>query len=116
MTNLPFCATHAHQFRKEAKDAKKVKVVKTVRKVSEKRANEEKAYQVVRAGFLATHYYCAAKLEGCTYKATDVHHSSGREGKKLTDVTKFIAVCRNCHSLLHDKLSAAERRDKNLLI
>lgn len=110
-----FCATHNAMFRKEKKDAMKVKVVHPIRKISKKQAKELETYTILRTGYLKSHYYCEAKLQGCTHKAVDIHHTGGREGEKLTDISKFLAVCRECHSLLHDKLSAKERREKGLL-
>lgn len=111
-----FCATHNAMYRKAKRDALKVRVVSPIRKVSEKRKNENKVYGVLREAYLKTHYYCQIKLFGCTHKATEIHHVKPREGKGLTDITSFRAACHNCHSLLHNKLSAKERREKNLLI
>lgn len=126
--NVPYCATHAHLLRKQEKQANealsmakvkrsvpKGRKIAPIKKVSEKRAKGLKTYKVLRDAFLSTHYYCQAKLEGCTYRAVDVHHGGGRENEKLNDVSKFIAVCRNCHKICHDKLSAKERRDRGLL-
>ena len=33
--------------------------------------------------------------------STEVHHIAGRIGAKLCDPTKFLAVCRDSHSMIH---------------
>ena len=65
---------------------------------SPKRAKQEREYLKKRKDFLYYHPLCQAKIPNiCTTHATDVHHKQGRIGQLLTDETKFLAVCRQCH-------------------
>lgn len=108
------CASCNAQVRKEARMAAKPKRVYRIPKISAKVIVETKTYKQLRKEYLAKHPFCRAKLQGCTTKATQVHHISGR-GSKLNREETFMAVCFSCHKLLHDKLSATERREKGLL-
>lgn len=78
---------------------------KGMRKVSKKRAKENRAYTPVKKKFLTENPFCQAQLEGCTGKATDLHHAAGRTGKQLLNVTDFVALCRSCH----DKMEADDK-------
>lgn len=66
--------------------------------VSEKRLIEKKRYDTLRKKFLSENPVCACneKLKDCTFNSTEVHHKKGR-GKYYLDVSKFLAVCHNCH-------------------
>src|SRR5580692_2431780 len=68
-----------------------------IKNVSKKRAGELREYAKLRKEYLATHERCEIPVEGCTVKSVEVHHSEGREGKRLLDVSKFKAACSNCH-------------------
>lgn len=111
------CAAHSWGLRKGERDEAKYreKKFKAIKKVSEKMKIKLKTYKELRKEYLLTHPYCFANLEGCTKKATQVHHLGGR-GTKLNAVETFMACCFNCHSRLHSKLSATERREKGLMI
>lgn len=87
---------------------------KPLKKVSKVRAKELKTYGQKRKDFLESHKVCQARLIQCEGKAVDVHHSAGRNGKLLNDVSLFIALCRSCHDQIHNKLGAKELRDKRL--
>lgn len=63
-----------------------------MRKVSDKQAQELKAYTEVRKVYMEAHQNC----EICGKPATDLHHRKGR-GIYLSDPTWFMAVCRICH-------------------
>lgn len=58
----------------------------------------ELQYSKVRKVFLSNHPVCEAHLSGCTTQATDVHHKAGRVGKLYLDESKWLALCRACHS------------------
>jgi hypothetical protein len=45
--------------------------------------------------------------------ATDIHHKKGR-GKNLCKKESFMAVCRKCHTFIHD--NPAWARENNYLI
>ena len=77
-----------------------------MRKVSKKRAEQNKQYKVVRDQFMQDNPNC----ERCGRMATENHHKNGRNGLRLLDVNYFMAVCRTCHVLIHEtpNLSRAE--------
>lgn len=79
--------------------AKTKKIRKPLRRVSKKRARENKVYSTLRKQFLEEKQ-CAARLEGCTGVATDVHHAEGRVGEKFLDVSTWKGLCRNCHQVV----------------
>ena len=114
---LHLCASCSHARRKSDRDELKNagEKRKTIAKVSEKMKGKLKTYKQLRQEYLSTHPYCFANLPGCTKTATTVHHLGGR-GTKLNAVDTFIALCMSCHRTTHDKLSAAERRNKRLLL
>jgi len=65
---------------------------------STKRAKQEREYLKLRKNFLYYHPLCQARIPSiCKTHATDVHHKQGRIGQLLTDESKFLAVCRQCH-------------------
>lgn len=73
------------------------KVGVTINQFSETRAKENKIYLTLRKVFLENHKFCEANLPGCGKQANQIHHGSGRCGKKLLDVKTFIALCMPCH-------------------
>ncbi len=75
--------------------------------MSEKRAEEMVLYKEMRVAFMKENKVCAAGLDGCTKKATDVHHMAGRTNAMLLDQTKWLAVCRNCHRQITDNSEMA---------
>lgn len=96
---------HYQTFQKEKYQAKqKDKPIKQakVKQVSDKRAKELRLYSKLRKEFLSIHEVCEAKLEGCTYEATEVHHRMGRENDLLNDTDKWLAICSSCHRLITD--------------
>ena len=82
---------------------------KPIPKVSEKQIERLAKYRKVRDGFMANKT-CEAKLDGCTIKATDLHHAKGKIGDLLTDQRYFKALCRNCHSYL--EVHPSESKEK----
>lgn len=89
--------------------------VKPIKKVSDKlKSNLEKYYEV-RDKYLSENPKCEANIE-CKGKntATDIHHKKGRIGKMLTDVKFFMAVCRDCHTWIHD--NDAKARELGFLL
>lgn len=70
-------------------------------------------YALVRAEYLHEHPYCEAGL--CRGSmATEIHHRAGKIGDLLTDKSKLIAVCRECHQWIHE--NDAEARERGLLL
>lgn len=70
---------------------------KPIKKVSSKRAEQNKTYKMVRAMFLNDNYYC----QRCRRPASEIHHKAGRNGERLNDVHNFMSVCRDCHQYIH---------------
>jgi hypothetical protein len=77
-----------------------IKRRKPINKVSGKRKKENAEYKKLREKFLNEHPVCEAMLEGCTGVATDCHHKAGRIGNNFLDVSKFLALCSNCHRIV----------------
>lgn len=70
---------------------------------SEKRIDQDRVYAKLRAKFLKKNPFCKARLTGCAKVAQDVHHSKGRVGDNYLDEKKFVAVCRNCHTIIESE-------------
>lgn len=68
---------------------------KLINSKSEKRKVEERIYLNLREYFLQDNRKCM--FPGCTKKAKDVHHSCGKVGKNYTDISTFVALCRDHH-------------------
>jgi len=76
---------------------KKESGAKRIKKVSDKRAIQNKEYSKVRKEYLRLNPLCAVMEFECTIKATTIHHRKGRVGNLLIDTTFFLPVCMNCH-------------------
>jgi len=81
---------------------------KSISPVSAKRQVEMDEYSKRREAFLIVNPHCKAKLQGCTAKATDVHHKAGRVGDNYLKISTWLAVCRNCHRWIEDNPEAAK--------
>lgn len=83
-------------FRSAARSS--LKASKPMRRVSQRRAKENKTYSIVRKEYLTVNPKC----EVCNHApACDIHHRRGRWKSRLTDATFFLAVCRTCHDRIH---------------
>lgn len=75
---------------------------------SKKQSKLETGYRKLRELFFKDpkNHVCKARLYGCSYEATDVHHTRGR-GIYMIDVSTWLPVCRSCHEFieLHPTLS-----------
>jgi hypothetical protein len=89
--------------------------VKGIKKVSDKRAKEATEYTSKKKKFLKDNPYCQAKLLGCSGRSIDLHHAGSR-GKNYLNESTFKAVCRNCHNVIHNVLSAKEARELKLKV
>lgn len=84
-------------------------------KLSKKRAAEMQVYARRRKRYLANNEYCEAKANNlCSTLATQVHHKSGRVGRNLIDIGKFLAVCHNCHKWIEEHPKEAKERGFSL--
>ena len=81
---------------------------KRVAPISKKRKVEQDEYSKRRELFLIAHPKCEAKLVGCTSVATDVHHTEGRIGDNYLNMSKWKALCRNCHQWVEENPEAAK--------
>lgn len=115
--NLPerngYCSSCNRRKRKEETDALKPKKVYKIPKRSDKKIDDDKLYVKLRKKYLEEHPECEIKLFGCTYIATEIHHTESR-GIRLNKIESWLSTCPECHKFLHDKLSAKEARDLGL--
>ncbi len=70
---------------------------KPIPRLSSRRRTDMDEYSKKRMLFLIANPVCQAKLVGCTGTATDVHHTAGRVGDNYLNMSKWKALCRNCH-------------------
>lgn len=76
----------------------KQRAAKQLKAVSKKRAANLREYGVLRKDYLLEHECC----ERCGYNGDlDIHHKAGRNGRLLNDTGKWAALCRLCHSWVH---------------
>ena len=73
-----------------------------MRPVSKRRAIANKVYAILKEEYFEHHPVCEARMPGCDYHTTDVHHMAGREGKFLNMVQHWMPVCRSCHRWITD--------------
>lgn len=110
------CARHNAEDRKQLRDLKRQKEKRLVpiSKMSQKRAGEVAEYIPLREQYLKDNPICAFKFEGCTGKATDIHHRSMSESDFLI-VDTWLGGCRHCHTIC-EAMPAEERRNKLFLV
>lgn len=85
----------------------------TIAKFSSKRKAENVLYLKKRRIFMEQNKKCQAKLSGCSYWASDLHHKKTREFF-LLDESVYMSVCRNCHDMIH--LNDEESRKNGFLL
>lgn len=85
---------------------------KPMRKVSKKRAGQNREYSKLRKQFLEEHPWCEVILffTGMILRASDIHHIDKRNGKRLLDTSKWLAVSRNGHDWIHANPKLARER------
>lgn len=72
-------------------------------------------YGGIRELFLQHHPYCQAccRIDGVAdvlgLPSTDVHHMKSRAGLLLFDVRHWLAVCRKCHTFIHQNPAEAKK-------
>lgn len=93
-----------------------------LKRVSSKRAKENRKYTTQRKAFLIANPLC----EACTYdrihrcminrsdmtgsRADQIHHKDGREGDLLLDESKWMAICGPHHDFIHQHPNEARKR------
>lgn len=85
------------------------------KKISEKRQEEMKDYSTLRKQYLKENPVCEANLRECTGMAEEIHHKAKR-GANYLNVETFMAVCKPCHKIIEEKMSAEERREQGFLM
>lgn len=104
------CSWQCEKFRQAEKQKERERPKrKTLSPVSEKRMKQLAEYRDKRPEFL--------KEKRCPVTggaATEVHHMDGREGERLLDFSKCIAVSRDGHRWIHEH--PAEAREKGWLV
>lgn len=108
-----------HRCNEELKREKKglSKVRAPIKKVSDKRKALDIAYSILRADYLKQHPHCQIAIRGvCTYESIDIHHTHwGQDREKyMNDFSTVLSTCRNCHSYVHNVMSAKEARELGL--
>lgn len=86
------------------------KTGKKLNPFSQRGKQRNESYRQVRKEYLEEKDYAC---EVCGVYATDIHHKKGR-GKNLCEKESFLAVCRKCHTRIHD--NPAWARENNYLI
>lgn len=77
--------------------------------ISEKKAKELVEYRKLRDEYMKAHRVCEVKSEVCTGKSEDLHHRKPR-AYHLTDVSVFLATCRQCHEKIERDDSWARKK------
>lgn len=79
---------------------------KAITPKSQKRIKQDKIYTAKRIIFMLEHPLCQVNIPGlCTSISTDIHHtySGANRSQFYLDEKTFLAVCRSCHSWIHNE-------------
>ena len=107
--NLPKYIWKSHGKEKYCKECwYSIEKPKSISPISDKRRVEMDEYSRRRLAFLALHILCQAKLSCCTGQSTDVHHKEGRVGDNYLNMSTWLAVCRQCHTLIENNPEEAK--------
>jgi hypothetical protein len=72
---------------------------KRIRPRSSKKIKLDAEYSILRKDFLEKNPLCQARIPGkCSRVSTQVHHKAGRIGSLYLDVSKWLAICHECHT------------------
>jgi hypothetical protein len=100
-----YCSIKCNIEAKKLRDAKKEKKPKAIKQFSNKRAKRNAAYLAMRNIFLMedANQFCPVmrKVFSKTVRATEIHHTNGRENERLTDRMYWLAVSREGHKWIH---------------
>lgn len=64
---------------------------------------EKRLARVIRHRYLLAHPRCEVRGEWCNGAATEVHHRKRRSQGGPDRDENFVAVCRDCHHLIHER-------------
>lgn len=73
-----------------------------MRRVSRKGAARQREYLKLReAVYERARGLCEVNATpDCTGQCEQVHHKQGRQGDRLTDLSKMVGICYNCHEYI----------------
>jgi hypothetical protein len=66
--------------------------------------DRQQEYGKIRTKFLRENKACEICKDSA---ATDIHHKRGRAGALLCDTIYWMALCRSCHSFIHQNMEQA---------
>lgn len=98
-----YCASHNFALRKAARV--KTKVVVPVKKITDKRAKQNREYLEMREQFLEQYPVC--QIQECNRPSTQIHHRAGKTNDLLTNPENFLAICDECHRTITEHSSQA---------
>lgn len=81
-----------------------------IKPISDKRRVRLAEYKKLRKWFLVEHNYCEWGLRQTPpqhIRATQIHHSRGRQGRLLNDTRFWFAVSEKGHNWIHANIDAA---------
>lgn len=87
---------------KSVKQPAKLKKLSTIRQVAKKRSGENRQYSVKKALFLIANPECQISAPGCSFFATVIHHTKGRENKLLLLMRYWKASCEKCNIYIEE--------------
>lgn len=99
------CATCGFENRRLERKLKTTKVVVPVKKITEKRAKQNREYLEMREQFLEQYPMC--QIKDCTRKSTQIHHIQGKANDLLTNPENFLAICDECHRTITEHSAEA---------
>ena len=80
-----------------------------IKQVSNSQKTRNERYAEERKIYLENNPLCKARLLGCTFVATQIHHMEGRDGENL--FKHFLEVCENCHHEIEMNPEMAKERE-----
>lgn len=114
---LTGCASCNARERKEERQkfTDSLKKPRAISQRSEKKAEEDAEYKLLRIDFLIEYPTCQISINGpCNRKATQIHHTS-LSALNYLNTTTWLGSCQECHNIIERVLSAEVRREKGLL-
>lgn len=104
----PWCYQTKQRERYQAKQkGKEPAIKKPIKKFSANKLEALKKYRKLRDKYFEEHPVC--EFPGCNSKEITLHHSRGRTGSFLTDVTFFKSLCLDHHRYVEEHPKEAQR-------
>jgi hypothetical protein len=67
-----------------------------LKKMSKKKAQQDRAFRILKPIYIRSHPYCEM-FDDCFNETVDIHHMKGQAGELMCDEEWFKATCRPCH-------------------